>query len=227
MYLRWRRLLPRWIEIVPVELPGRGARLGEPFMTDFEGMVDLVCKEHAHSMRGRFVLLGHSMGALLAYGVAQRLVKMGEVLPSALIASGSAAPARRDWSRLSHENDDDALICDLRKQGGTPEELFADAELTRITLDILAADYRVCKSFLYAKVPPLPVPIHVWAGRSDDIEPEHIQAWSIETGLEMSLDWFDGGHFFIRHQETQVISVLSQRLEFLMAGEGHAPRALA
>ncbi|MGV7927253.1 thioesterase II family protein, partial [Mycobacterium kansasii] len=30
IYARWRRLVPSWLEVVPVELPGRGRRMDEP-----------------------------------------------------------------------------------------------------------------------------------------------------------------------------------------------------
>ena len=68
MYLRWRRLLPRWIEVVPVELPGRGQRLGEDFVEDFDSLVARLCAEQDAALRGNFALFGHSMGALLAWG---------------------------------------------------------------------------------------------------------------------------------------------------------------
>ena len=35
-YARWRRLLPAWIDVRPVEWPGRGARMDEPLATDPE-----------------------------------------------------------------------------------------------------------------------------------------------------------------------------------------------
>ena len=225
MYLRWRRLLPYWIEVVPVELPGRGWRLAEPFVEDFDRMIDILCAEQEQKMRGHFALLGHSMGALLAFGVTRRLRAMGRALPRALIVSGSPAPSRRDPERFAGKNDDDALTADLRKHGGTPEEVFANAELMRLTLDVLGADYRVCESFGYEAEPPLPVPIHVFAGRDDDIEAERMEAWSAEAGNVFTLDWFDGGHFFIRQHETTVLAALAQRLGLSVEGGSHAPRA--
>lgn len=227
MYLRWRRQLPQWVNLVPVELPGRGGRLSEPPVEDFAQMVALVCREQRRAMQGRFALLGHSMGALLAFGVARHLRSMGSELPLALFASGSSAPSRRDPEPLARKGDDEALIADLRKQGGTPEDVFASPEFMRITLDVLGADYRVCESFAYAAEPPLPMPLHVFAGRDDDIAVERIEAWSTEAANGFSLDWFDGGHFFIKQHEASVLGALQQRLARSMAGEIHASRSHA
>lgn len=227
MYLRWRRLLPRWIEVVPVELPGRGARMGEHFVENFDAQVERICVEQAQALQGSFGLFGHSMGALLAYGVVQRLRALGRHLPRALFASGSSAPSRRDPGRLPDTQDDVALTADLRKQGGTPEEVFASAELMRITLDTLGADYRVCDSFAYTADAPLPLPVHVFAGRQDDIDAERIEAWSAHAGNAFTLDWFEGGHFFIRQHEAAFLDALTRRLQQVVAGGWHAPHALA
>jgi surfactin synthase thioesterase subunit len=232
MYLRWRPLLPRWIEIVPVELPGRGMRMGERFVESFDAQVARICTEQADAMQGSFMLFGHSMGALLAYGVAQRLRALGRPLPRALLASGSSAPSQRDPDRLPDTRDDAALTADLRKQGGTPEEVFASAELMRITLDTLGADYRVCESFAYTPDTPdapLPMPLHVFAGRQDDIAAPRMQAWSAHAGDAFTLDWFDGGHFFIRQREAAFLDALARRVSqaLALAGGRHAPHAVA
>jgi len=227
MYLRWRPLLPRWIEIVPVELPGRGMRMGECFVESFDAQVARICAEQADAMQGSFMLFGHSMGALLAYGVAQRLRALGRPLPRALLASGSSAPSQRDPGRLPGAHDDAALTAELRKQGGTPEEVFASAELMRITLDTLGADYRVCRSFAYAADAPLPMPLHVFAGRRDDIDALRMEAWSAHAGDAFTLDWFDGGHFFIRQREAAFLDALTRRVGQAMAGGRHAPHAVA
>jgi len=229
MYLRWRRLLPRWIEVVPLELPGRGSRLGEDFVEDFDALVSLLCSEHEAALRGNFALFGHSMGALLAWGIAQRLRATGRPLPRALLVSGSAAPSQRDPDRFVDMDDDEALIADMRKQGGTPEALFASPELLRMTLDTLAADYRVCEGFAHRGAAPLPVPLHVFAGREDDIQRWRVEAWSAEAlDAGFSLDWFEGGHFFIRQHEAQVLAALVRRLPQSMgAGEADVLPAIA
>lgn len=222
MYLRWRRLLPPWVRLVPVELPGRGARLGEPCVEDFERLVAQLCDEQAEAMRGHYALLGHSMGALLAYGIAQRQRALSRALPRALFVSASPAPSRCNPDRYAGKNDEAALIADLRRQGGTPEEVLGCAELLRLALDTLGADYRVCESFRYTAPAPLPIPVHAFGGRQDDIAAERVEAWRHEGGGAFSLDWFDGGHFFIREREQEVLATIVRELERQFSGVGHA-----
>ncbi len=212
MYLRWRRLLPQWIQVVPVELPGRGSRLNEPFAHDFDALTDQLCEEHAQALQGPHALFGHSMGALLAYGMAQRQRRDGRPLPRALFVSGTSAPSQREPDRLAGKDDEASLVADLRKQGGTPEAVFANAELMRFTLDTLRADYRLCQGFRDVPGKPLPVPVRVFGGRHDDIETDRLQAWQRHAGSEFSLEWFDGGHFFIRQQEIQVLASIVREL---------------
>lgn len=232
MYLRWRRFLPQWVRIVPVELPGRGARMGEAFADNYDALVAQLCDEQAEAMQGGdFALFGHSMGALLAHGVAGRLHDAGRTLPRALLVSACAAPSQRDPERFEGKDDDASLTADLRKQGGTPEDVFASAELMRITLDVLGADYRICRSFARDAATgnsPLPMPVHAFAGRHDDIDIQRIEAWSRETSGTFTLDAFDGGHFFIRQHEAAFLETLVRRLGQVIAQEKtHAPHALA
>lgn len=212
MYLRWRRLLPRWVEVVPVELPGRGALFSEPFIEDFEALVSWLCRDQQQVLSGRYALFGHSMGALLAHGMALRQLEAGGPLPQALLVAGSPAPSRRDPTRFAGKQDEASLIADLREQGGTPEEVFANEELMRITLDVLAADYRVCASLSQVAHMPLPVPVHAFGGRQDDVGAERLEAWAAEAGGVFSVDWFEGGHFFIRDQEALLMQAIVKRL---------------
>lgn len=212
MYLRWRRLLPSWITVEPIELPGRGSRMDEFFVENYIALTQILCDEFARSLPERYVIFGHSMGALLAYGVAQGLYARQLSMPIALLVSGCAAPGRQDSERYNLMQSDAALIADLRKQGGTPEEVFGNQELLRMTLDLLRVDYRVCGSYEYTQLLPLPIPIYGFGGRADEISAERINDWRSESAQIFTLDWFDGGHFFLRHSEDEFIYALKKRL---------------
>jgi surfactin synthase thioesterase subunit len=212
IYLRWRRLIPAWIEIVPIELPGRGMRMNEDVRSNYPALTSFLSDEIARSAPQHYALFGHSMGALLAFGVTQQLRQMRAVPPVALLIAGCAAPSRQDSRRYSKIRTEADLIADLNQQGGTPEEVFKSPELLAMTLDLLRADYQVCESFQYTQQIPLPVPIHCFGGKTDVIDAENLDTWRLESSRLFTLDWFDGGHFFLRHSEEWFLQVLTRRL---------------
>lgn len=225
--LAWRRLLPPWIDVRPIELPGRGARLGEPLVDDFTRLVERLAQEHADALRGPHALFGHSMGALLALGLARHAQRHGHAEPRALFACASTAPSRRDPDRFaSLACDDDALTTELRSQGGTPDEILANPELRRLTLDTLRADFKVCASFA-APAGRSTMPVHVFGGRSDRIPPADLEAWRAETTGSFSLDWFDGNHFFIRQQAASVLALIAHRLGAVVMPQTLEPEELS
>ncbi|WP_427185156.1 thioesterase II family protein [Bordetella bronchialis] len=228
MYLRWRRRLEPWLHILPVELPGRGIRMDEPYATDVETLAARLVEEHAGDMaRQPYALFGHSMGALIAYHMAARIGARGLAAPSLLIVSGSPAPARRDPARFDGMDNDQALIDDLRKQGGTPEAVLGSRGLRRFALDTLAADYAMCRAYRYAPRPRLAVPLLVLAGRDDDIAAPAIDAWREETACGIRQAWFEGGHFFVKHREEEVLALIDRSLRPIAQRAGHGSIAFA
>lgn len=212
MYLRWRRKLPSWVRIQPIELPGRGGRLHEAPEKTFDMLAARLCDELEMNPPQRYAFFGHSMGALLAYRITHHLRARMRPLPIALLVSACAAPSRQDWKRYADKDSDTSLIADLRKQAGTPEEVFQNPELLSMTLGLLGADYRICASFRHEELPPLPIPIHVFCGRTDEIHKSRLEAWQLESTMSFSMDWFDGGHFFLRYHEEAFLPILVQRL---------------
>lgn len=51
--------------------------------------------------------------------------------------------------------------------------------------------------------------------------------WRREAGGVFSLDWFDGGHFFIRRQENQVLTAIVRKLMHPFSGVVRAATATA
>lgn len=222
MYLRWRRVMPSWINVIPIELPGRGMRMEESFVEDFQTLVSQLSGEVNRGNGSRWAIFGHSMGALLSYGIALRLQSMCALMPSILFVSGSPAPTLLDPDRFPDTNSDAELIADLHKQGGTPLEVFENPELLQITVDALRADYRICESFGCSQSAPLTLPIQVFAGRHDDIEPHRVDAWRSEAGNSIAFHWFDGGHFFIRNHEKSVLKIVERCLREVLEEGGDA-----
>ncbi|MCL9656751.1 alpha/beta fold hydrolase [Pseudomonas protegens] len=215
VYSRWRRKLPQWLHLTPVELPGRGARYTEPLHTDMRVLAMQLARELQSTLRAPYALFGHSLGALLACELAHALRALGCPEPVALFASGTAAPTlRSEYDRgFAETKTDQQLIEQLRTLNGTSEEVLANQELMSLTLPILRADFLLCGRFRPLQRPLLNCPVHVLGGTTDRATSEQLIGWSQETCGSFSVDMLAGGHFFIHEQETKVLSLIKGHLE--------------
>lgn len=212
VYARWRRLAPAGLTIVPMELPGRGARAREALPTDLLALAQSLAADIERQSGADYALFGHSLGGLLALEVAHALQASGGPQPRALIVSGAQAPSVRDDSRYRHPYSDAELMDSLRRLNGTAPEVLADAELMAMTLPVLRADFLLCGRYQAPLRSPLRCPLHVLAGSRDGTAPPQPRAWAAETSATCSSDVFDGDHFFIHSHESDVIRVIGQRL---------------
>lgn len=213
VYGRWRRSLPD-VDLRPVELPGHGRRLDEPLIDDMPALACLLAEEMRPQIREPFALFGHSLGALLALEVAHALrgSSTRPCEPALLLASGTAAPGRRDDRDLAGEKSDQELVEHLRRYGGTSEALLAEHELMQLTLPVLRADFRMCGRYRQRPRPPLGCAIHVLGGRDDTATVEQLEAWGEECLGGSSLTLFDGGHFFLFQHEAAVLGLIRGHL---------------
>ncbi|CAI8701403.1 medium-chain acyl-(acyl-carrier-protein) hydrolase [Pseudomonas chlororaphis] len=215
VYSRWRRKLPDWLKLQPVELPGRGARFGEALQTDLAGLAQQLAREHLPALQAPYALFGHSLGALLACEMARALRQLGGPEPVALFASGTAAPSERsEYDRdLAEPKTDAQLIEQLRTFNGTSEEVLANQELMSLTLPVLRADFLLCGSFRPQQRALLKCPVHVLGGKDDRASTEQLMAWRRETSGSFSVDMLSGGHFFIHEHEPKVLRMIKDHLE--------------
>ncbi|QIE88180.1 thioesterase II family protein [Pseudomonas nitroreducens] len=214
LYARWKRQLPEWIEVCPVELPGRGRRFAEGLQTDLRALASQLADEIAARLDLPYAIFGHSLGGLLAFELAHALRERGLPLPQALFASAASAPSHRDSHReLAQEQSDAQLIERMQRLGGTSAAVFADAEMLALTLPVMRADFLLCGRYDYRRRAPLTCPIHVFGGKGDRLSVESLSAWQDETCAGFSLEMLEGGHFFINTDEARLLELMLGRLQ--------------
>lgn len=222
VYARWRRLLPDWLELHPVELPGRGRRMTETLLESMPELVNQLRQELAPRLRAPYIFFGHSMGALLAFELARALSQSGMPQPELLFASGTDAPSRRDETRFAKLQTDRELMDQLRELNGTPPEVLENAEILALMLPVLRADFRICGSYRHRPGRLLTCPIHVFGGSEDATTAETLSAWGLETSGQFGLDMLEGDHFFINTEQARLLELVVKR-----AGERLAAPAVA
>jgi surfactin synthase thioesterase subunit len=198
-YRPFQEQMPDPFRIRPVELPGRGRRIREPLLTNIHAMADDVLQQIERELNGkRYVLYGHSMGALLAYLLTQRIFSAGQTLPLHVFYSGRKAPSVPHARPLKHKLGKEDFLRYINELGGLPAELLHNPEFMSLVEPILRADFQAVETYLHQPSPPLAVPMTVLAGKEDPkTSYATILPWHEESSLPVKIEMFTGRHFFI------------------------------
>ncbi|WP_162473639.1 thioesterase II family protein [Serratia microhaemolytica] len=220
VFRNWPQLIDSEIELIAVQLPGRGTRLHEPAISSVEILVEQITAViQTNITTGRFAFFGHSMGAMIMFEVARALKAQKQPQPECLFASGCQAPqwirAPRNIAAMS----DEAFIAWLRQLQGTPAAIFNNSELLQVLLPMLRSDFAAVDGWQFVPSAPLSVPIIAMAGCQDaQISVPSVGAWSEQTIAKFELLTYSGGHFFIHEQEKRVVAAVNEQLRSLMFG---------
>lgn len=209
-FAAWQKALGPEIEVCAVQLPGRGARMGEPCMTSLADVVANLAQVISCQSRLPFAFFGHSLGGLLAYELARYCMLHYLPLPVHLFVSGCDAPQHRGEPKNLHLLPDDELIEALKDYNGTPAEVLANRELMSLMLPVLRADFSLVEHYRYRPGLRLPMPITVMAGEHDKrTDPAQVDGWAKESAGPCLVHWFDGDHFFINQHGASVREIVS------------------
>lgn len=210
-YLGWQDRLPASVEVLPCRVPGRDDRFGEPPLDSFARVLEHLDETLLPALRPPYALFGHSMGALVAFGVARRARERGLPPPVRLFVSGMNAPQLAGpTSRAVDDRSDAELMEHMRRIGGAPEVLEQDPELLELYMPLIRADMKVVETFRCDPEEPLECPISVWGGR-DDVLTHHegLDAWRSQTRDDFRLRLLPGRHFFLSTCTDQLLSALA------------------
>jgi len=96
---------------------------------------------------------------------------------------------------------------------GTPEAVLQNAELMRIILPMLRADFAMCETYVYQEEEPLACPISVFGGLQDgDVSYNSLPAWRDETCSIFTLRLLPGAHFFLKDSRVALLQAISHDL---------------
>ncbi|MER7719826.1 alpha/beta fold hydrolase [Streptomyces flaveolus] len=206
-YAHWVSELPEDVELCLVHLPGREARLTELPLDDITAIAQRVGRACADLLDLPFVLLGHSMGALVAYETARRLT----VAPRRLFVS-ACPPAHRlvEEPPVAHLPDDEFLAEVRRAYQGIPDEVWSDRALMRMMLPALRADFAAYETYEWVRRDPLTCPVTALGGSTDALVPTaSLAGWAELTEAPCEVEVFDGGHFYLteaRHEVQRMVT---------------------
>src|SRR5215471_16463414 len=91
-YRPLRRFMPPEVDLCPVELPGRAARLDEPPFTSMSALMERLDRALQPLMGVPFGFFGHSVGACMAFDAARQLRSLDGRLAVHVFVSGRGGP---------------------------------------------------------------------------------------------------------------------------------------
>ncbi|MEW2443713.1 thioesterase II family protein [Micromonospora marina] len=207
-YRAWGDLAPGHVEVCPVELPGRGVRMGEEPYRRLTPLVRALADALEPLLDRPYTLFGHSMGGLLAFELTRLLRRRGRPEPTHLFVSASPAPGR-PLEPTVHDATDAELTARLRSFNGTPPEVLDDEELMALALPIIRADFAVLETYEFVAEPPLDIPLTVFGGIYDRaVKPADLAGWR-DHATTVRFRMLPVGHFFVDELAPELVRLVT------------------
>lgn len=220
LFRGWQQRLPPDIEVCPVVLPGREARVREAAFTRMENLLGPLCDELALYADKPMAFFGHSMGAAIAYEAARELsARLGRD-PLALVVSGRRAPHLTSRRPPDVPLDDAALLAMMKRLNGTPPEVLNAPDLMALYLPCLRADFSLNDAYVRAQASPLACPVVGLVGdRDPEVSAAEVAEWrGVTTGF-FTYRVFDGDHFYLKGARADVLDAIRDAVEGALAGQ--------
>jgi surfactin synthase thioesterase subunit len=218
-YLPVSTALSPGVEVVAIQYPGRQDRRKEPGIESVDVLADRVA-EVLHGLDDRpTTFFGHSMGAVVAFEVAERLERRGR-RTARIFASGRRAPSRHRDEQV-HKQDDAGLVAELKALDGTDGQVLGSEELLRMILPAIRCDYTAVETYDTGGDKVVGAPITVLIGDDDPKSTlEEAEDWKKHTTAAFEMKVFRGGHFYLSERPADVMAVLDEHFSAASARNG-------
>ena len=194
------------------EYPGHWTRYEEPLINNPNDLILTLYTEIIEGKYGDEVdLFGHSMGGLLAWQLANKLLKAGFQVNNLYIAACCDPLVNPVFvQKIKTDSDIKNILKELRQ---VPERVLKSDFFNNDLLPAIRNDFFIVKSILETTqtldVETLPVNITCLYGVDDPIiKEEDMIGWNRYTSSKYRIITFSGDHFFL-YKENNVAQIIS------------------
>jgi len=199
------------INIITLELPGHGCRIREPLLDNLKEIVTDLYINNIDIFRENYIIFGHSMGAVVAFLLTEKLIFAKLRKPLHLILSSHGVIDILSERRLKrYELDYESFKTLVKKFGGIPEEILNHEEAYSIFEKILRADFKALDTYSRKNHFKLNVPITAICGNNDICTYEELNMWSKYTVKDFQSYLFEGEHFYIFSHAKEVADIIKR-----------------
>lgn len=191
-----------------LDLPGRGPRGKEPRLRNIALMADALFADfRADVPAGPYILLGHSMGAILAFELLWRIRAADLPMPAAAHFSSMAAPNVVRNKAVSHLPSDEFWEA-MKTYDGVPAGILANEALRNYFEPILRDDFAAAEVYFReaGEEPPFDLPFFISAGEEEGIPEANLMKWQDFSAKPISVERPPGRHFFLLKQPENAVA---------------------
>ncbi len=197
----WQSKFGEDVQVLPVQLPGRENRVGEPLIPSCRVLAENLAYTLVHEtgLVREFAIFGHSLGGMVGFELA-RVLANNYNRPANLCVVSSVGPTANHDGTLSRDLDDEAFLERVQAFGGIESDspVLTQAEARVIYLRILRADFEAVENYV-----PTPlmyqIPVRTYLGAEDPVlSPSRMREWAAYTVGEFTQRIFVGDHFYLR-----------------------------
>jgi medium-chain acyl-[acyl-carrier-protein] hydrolase len=212
VFRHWSERLSAEVDVRPMHLPGRGRRFHDALLYRLDQLADEAARAIAPLLDRPYALFGHSMGASVAFEVAQQLRERNLPQPACLIVSGRRAPHLDAPDPPIHDLPDHRFMEEVMRMNGTPDDVMTQPDIVRIVLPILRADFEAIEMYRPAPRPPLGCRIVALGGQEEAGSAEAVASWRDYGTGGFRAEIVPGDHFFLRGRAERVFGILNEEL---------------
>ncbi|WP_192247349.1 type I polyketide synthase [Mesorhizobium caraganae] len=210
----WSEYIPDDVELICLDLPGRGKRSAEAAIRSMDVLVPMVTEALRGYSDRPFVFFGHSVGALVAYEIARSLEKAGRPSPFHVVVSAhKSADVPADEPPM-YKYAVDKLTDVVRSLGLVPMEALANEELLHnFILPPMRADFELAETYDRILPTPLGAAITAMGGVQDEtINANDLDEWRRLTTSRFARIMFDSDHFYTHSMTEEVVSTFLREI---------------
>jgi surfactin synthase thioesterase subunit len=198
------------LEILAPQLPGREKRFLEEPYRDAAKAITGILPEILQLLgkRNRVNIFGHSLGAVLAFELAHRLISELNIQVENLFVSGSPGP----WTprqRRATGLDDQGFIDQVREFAGYDHPALNDPDMRDMLLPLLRADVEMHENYYPPEDRVIETPITSVRGTHDElVSSEEAAQWQHATTLPLQVIEIPGGHMYLTKSPEKLLRLM-------------------
>lgn len=201
------------IDKFAIEYPGHGGRKSEPYVSDFETLLEDVAFQinSKIDLECNIAIFGYSLGAIVGFELIRnkKLLK----LPSALFIAAQENPILNSFSEKLSDWSEDGIINYTVALGGIDERILKNRRFLLAFMEPIIRDYMLRLEYKFNPDKDKIKCNTIIFYSCDDTPRETVEGWRELIEADCCFIEFNGNHFFIKKYTVEIAKVINQFLE--------------